>query len=174
MRRSTKSTLFTAAAAGLCGSIVLSTLQTSALAHCEIPCGIYDDHARVRLMLEDATTIGKAVDQIVALAGQHDAQAANQAARWTMNKEEHATRIQHTIAQYFMTQRIKPVAEGADGWDEYATRLAQHHRIMVAAMKCKQTVDPAEVERLQRAIVAIADQYPEPRRDGPATQPRGR
>ncbi|MHC4428461.1 MAG: superoxide dismutase, Ni [Planctomycetota bacterium] len=166
-----KSTLLTALIAGVCGSIVLSTIQARALAHCEIPCGIYDDHARVRLMLEDTMTIGKAVDQINQLAGGHDALSVNQAARWTMNKEEHATRIQHTIAQYFMTQRIKPVAEGADGWDEYVTRLAQHHRIMVAAMKCKQTVDPANVERLQRAIAAIADQYPEHRHDRSATQP---
>lgn len=28
-----------------------------ALAQCQIPCGIYDDHARMEAMLEDAATV---------------------------------------------------------------------------------------------------------------------
>ena len=77
------------------------------LAHCEIPCGIYGDEARFVAIAEDLTTIEKAMKQIAALAGQSDAQSANQLARWVANKEEHANRIQHVVAQYFMTQRLK-------------------------------------------------------------------
>ena len=113
-----RSTLLTAVLAGSV-TAVLVTLVPRALAHCEIPCGIYDDHMRIDQMLEDTTTIAKAMAQINQLAGRHDPQAAQQAIRWTMNKEEHATRIQHTIAQYFMSQRIKPVPSDDAGHADY-------------------------------------------------------
>ena len=38
-------------------------------AHCQIPCGIYDDHARVQSMLEDAATIEKSAKLIAELSG---------------------------------------------------------------------------------------------------------
>lgn len=37
---------------------VLAVPQFS-FAHCQVPCGIYDDHARVAAMLEDAATVEK-------------------------------------------------------------------------------------------------------------------
>ncbi len=111
-------------------------------------------------MLEDTKTIGKAVTQINALAGQHDPNALNQAARWIAIKEEHATKIQHTVAQYFLTQRVKPVPAGGQDYDTYVTKLVRHHQVMVAAMKTKQTVDPRRVEQLRAAIEAIAGYYP--------------
>ena len=40
-----------------------------------------------------------------------------------------------------MTQRIKP------GDKQYPEKLAALHQLMVAAMKCKQTADPANVEK---------------------------
>ena len=39
---------------------ILGSPQASR-AHCQIPCGIYDDHARVHAMLEDVTTIEKSL-----------------------------------------------------------------------------------------------------------------
>lgn len=168
-----RSTLLTAVIAGVGASVFLSAIRPLALAHCEIPCGIYDDHARVEGLLEDATTIGKAVEQIMDLSGRSDALSMNQVTRWTMNKEEHATRIQHTVAQYFMTQRIKPLAKGDRGWEEYATRLAEHHQVIVSAMKCKQTVDPDAVARLRSAILTMARYYPHEHEE-PATAPRRR
>jgi nickel superoxide dismutase len=155
-----RSTFLTAVIAGVAASIFFVGIQTRAWAHCEVPCGIYDDHARVLQMLEDTKTIGKAVTQINTLAGQHDPQALNQAARWIATKEEHATRIQHTIAQYFLTQRVKPAPAGGQAYDTYVTSLVQHHQVMVAAMKTKQTVDPQQVEQLRAAIEAIAGYYP--------------
>jgi nickel superoxide dismutase len=155
-----RSTFLTAVIAGVTASIFFAGIQTRAWAHCEVPCGVYDDHARIRQMLEDTKTIGKAVTQINALAGQHDPHALNQAARWIATKETHATRIQHTIAQYFLTQRVKPSPPGGQAYDTYVTSLVQHHQVMVAAMKTKQTVDPQRVEQLRAAIEAIAGYYP--------------
>ncbi len=36
-------------------------MPSMALSHCQIPCGIYDDYARVESMLEDAATMEKSV-----------------------------------------------------------------------------------------------------------------
>ncbi len=154
-----RSTLLTAIATGLATSILLTIGQPGASAHCEVPCGIYDDHARIDQMLQDTTTIGKAVAQILELTGKTDAQSLNQLTRWINTKESHATRIQNTIAQYFLTQRIKPVRQGTQAFNDYIMRLVQHHAVMVAAMKTKQTVDPERVAGLREAIEAIAVYY---------------
>ena len=154
-----RSTLLTAIATGLATSILLTIGQPGAFAHCEVPCGIYDDHARIDQMLEDGTTIGKAVAQILELTGKTDAQSLNQLTRWINTKESHATRIQNTIAQYFLTQRVKPARQATQAFNDYIMRLVQHHAVMVAAMKTKQTVDPQRVAGLREAIEAIAVYY---------------
>ena len=154
-----RSTLLTAIATGLATSILLTIGQPGASAHCEVPCGIYDDHARIDQMLEDTTTIGKAVAQILELTGKTDAQSLNQLTRWINTKENHATRIQNTIAQYFLTQRVKPARQATQAFNDYIMRLVQHHAVMVAAMKTKQTVDPQRVAGLREAIEAIAVYY---------------
>ena len=115
-------------------------------AHCEVPCGIYDDGARFKRIMEDQSTITKAIAGITDLAGTNGATGHNQLARWVATKESHATNIQHVIAQYFMTQRIK--ADDA----KYVEKLTAAHAVMVAAMKCKQAADPATAEALDKAI----------------------
>lgn len=135
---------------------------TQAFAHCQVPCGIYDDHARVHAMEEDARTIAKAIDQIRELAGKTDAQSQNQLVRWTTTKEAHATNIQRTIADYFLTQRVKAPKEGDKAAnDDYMKKLAAHHAVLVAAMKCKQKADPAVAKALMAAIEGIEAWYPE-------------
>jgi len=122
-------------------------------AHCEVPCGIYDDGARFIEMKEDQATIAKAIAQIKELAGTHDATGHNQLARWVATKESHATKTQHVIAQYFMTQKIKPDAE------HYVEKLTAAHSVLVAAMKCKQSADPAMAEALKVAITKFEVAY---------------
>lgn len=126
-------------------------------AHCEVPCGIYGDQRRFEDMLEDFETIHKAMVQINDLQGHEDALSHNQLTRWVNTKEDHATKTQQTIAQYFMTQRIKPTDEG--GPDAYVKKLTAAHAVMLAAMKCKQTVEPAGAEALQAAILDFYRAY---------------
>jgi len=128
-------------------------LQGPTLAHCEVPCGIYGDQQRFQAMLEDHKTVLKAMNQVQALAGKEDAQSHNQLARWVANKESHATKIQHTIAQYFMAQRIK----ASD--PKYVDKLTKAHAIIVAAMKCKQNVDTAHADALHAGILAFYEAY---------------
>jgi nickel superoxide dismutase len=130
-------------------------LVQPASAHCQIPCGIYDDHARVQAMLEDAATVAKAVTLINELAGKTDPQSQNQAVRWVVNKEKHAQSVISTISDYFLTQRVKPDQE------DYADRLVKHHAVIVAAMKAKQNADATHADALKASIEVLAPYYPE-------------
>lgn len=136
-------------------AISAMAFSQSGYAHCQIPCGIYDDHARVQSMLEDAATIEKSMRSITELAGKPDAQSQNQVVRWVMNKEKHAQNVISTISDYFLTQRVKPEQE------DYAERLAKHHAVMIAAMKAKQNADVGFAGELKEKIEALQPYYPE-------------
>jgi nickel superoxide dismutase len=126
-------------------TLFLSFLNIS-FGHCQVPCGVYGDSARFTQMLEDQSTIAKAIGQITELAGKEDAQSANQLSRWVATKEDHASKIQKIIAEYFLTQRIKASS------DKYDALLKGAHTVMVAAMKCKQGVDAKSADFLLAAI----------------------
>jgi nickel superoxide dismutase len=120
----------------------LSFSISTVSAHCEIPCGIYDDQLRVQLIAEHATTIEKSMKQIMTLSKANPTNT-NQLVRWVTNKEKHATEIQQIVSQYFMTQRIKPDQE------KYSEKLILLHKMLIAAMKCKQTTDLSHVNALR-------------------------
>ena len=111
-------------------------------AHCEIPCGIYDDQLRADLIAEHSNTIEKSMKKIVELSKQNPVNY-NQLVRWISNKEKHADEIQHLVTQYFMTQRIKPDAK------KYSEKLAVLHKMLIYAMKCKQSTEVAHVSTLR-------------------------
>ncbi len=126
-------------------------------AHCEIPCGIYGDKTRIDLLYEDVATIEKSMAQINELAGKTDAQSVNQVVRWIANKDLHADKIQETVTQYFMTQRVKPqTGEEESGYFDQITSL---HAMLIAAMKCKQTVDAKHGKELRGLIDRFAASY---------------
>lgn len=126
-----------------------------AYSHCQIPCGIYDDHARVKSMLEDAATTRKSVKLISELSGKSDAQSNNQIVRWVMNKEKHAQNVISTISDYFLTQRVKSTQK------DYVERLKKHHTVIVVAMKVKQNADMKYVDALEASIKELLTYYPE-------------
>ena len=132
-----------------------------AFAHCQVPCGIYGDQLRFEQMLEDEQTISKSQLQIHELtAGEIDAQAVNQIGRWVATKEEHATKIQQTIAAYFMAQRIKlPAAGDAKAKAEYVKNLSLLHELLVYSMKAKQTTDAQYVEKLRTTLNTFHNAY---------------
>lgn len=126
--------------------------------HCEVPCGIYGDQMRFEQMLEDTKTIAKAIDSINEFVeGLGDApptaKSINQVNRWVTTKEIHATNTQHIVSQYFLTQRIK------SDHKDYTGQLATAHRVLVAAMKCKQDADPATSDELKKAILDLYRAY---------------
>lgn len=134
-------------------SLQLFVLLTSLLifsnilyAHCEIPCGIYDDEMRVKMISEHIQTIEKSMNQINELEKVGLAHHSNQLVRWIMNKEDHADKLQEIVTQYFMTQRIKFDSK------DYDRKLNILHHMLVYAMKCKQTTDLENVEALKKLV----------------------
>lgn len=127
----------------------------TANAHCQIPCGIYDDHARVKSMLEDAKTLEKSIVVLKELDSKTDLQSLNQKVRWINNKEIHSEKIITTISNYFLTQRVKASQK------DYKERLVNHHSVIVNAMKVKQNSNQEAVSNLIKSIQVLANYYPE-------------
>lgn len=125
----------------------------SASAHCQIPCGIYDDERAFAEMKQDAVTIERSMRGLAESKTMHDA------ARWTMNKERHAQNIQDTAQAYFLAQRVKVAAKKSKGYKNYVTSTTALHQIIVAAMKTKQSDDQAQVEALDAAIETYEAHY---------------
>ena len=135
----------------LAGIGILFTLSKAG-AHCEIPCGIYDDEMRITLIAEHITTIEKAMKFITDLESQKQINH-NQLTRWIVNKEHHAEKLQHIVTQYFMTQRIKPEDK------KYAEKLTLLHRMLIYAMKCKQSTDLSHTSSLKSLLKKFHNLY---------------
>jgi metal-dependent amidase/aminoacylase/carboxypeptidase family protein len=133
--------------------------NTSADAHCQVPCGIYDDDARISAMRENATSIRKAMTEISSTMGAGTVVAFNQATRWVIEKDRSATAIQEIAADYFLTQRVKAVEAGSETYGPYIEQLQGFHAVMVAAMKCKQQADTKTADALDAAINTVAKWY---------------
>ena len=136
-------------------SVLFLGYSTKVDAHCQIPCGIYADHAQVQAMLVDVATIEKAAKMIAELAGKSDAQSKQQLVRWVTNKEQHAQKIIASISDYFLTQRVKASQK------DYSVRLIKHHTVIVNAMKAKQNAD-GNAAALMASVKALLAYYPAP------------
>ena len=122
------------------------------MAHCEIPCGIYDDPMRIAMLNEHIDTIEKSMKSIIELE-RADHPHYNQLVRWINNKEDHANKFQEIVSQYFMTQRIKLDASN------YDKKVAALHHMLVYAMKCKQTTDLQNVVALRDLVKSFEKMY---------------
>lgn len=121
-------------------------------AHCQIPCGIYDDEAQFKLLDQDVATIRKSMTSIVDLS-KAEKPDYNQIVRWVNNKDEHADKLSTIIAAYFMAQRVKPVDEDkGEEFKAYQAKITLLHRILVTSMKCKQSLDLEQVDKLEKLV----------------------
>ncbi|MBS3780002.1 MAG: superoxide dismutase [Desulfovermiculus sp.] len=127
-------------------------IGSQAGAHCEIPCGIYDDTMRVSMLKEHLVTIEKSMETIKALEKEKNTDM-NQLVRWIMNKEDHANQFQEIVSQYFMTQRVTPDSK------HYTQKVAVLHQMLVLAMRCKQSTDTGHVQDLRELIKKFETLY---------------
>jgi nickel superoxide dismutase len=136
----------------LASLVVLALVSTTAplSAHCQVPCGIFEDELRIQLIEEHIGTIEKSMKQIVALSNEDD-EDYNQIVRWVVNKDEHADKIQDIATYYFMAQRIKPPTDlgDEDAVKQYMHKLALLHAIQIHAMKTKHGTDLEHIETLR-------------------------
>mmetsp|Transcript_18201 Transcript_18201/g.42354 ORF Transcript_18201/g.42354 Transcript_18201/m.42354 type:complete len:181 (+) Transcript_18201:68-610(+) len=124
--------------------------------HCQVPCGIFNDDGRIAAILEDAVTIRKAVSEMQSLHKAGTLQDMHQIIRWVNTKEEHASKIMTTVADYFLAQKVKPALLQHD---EYADVLERHHKVILAAMKTKQSSEMDAVDALDKAIQELRIVY---------------
>ena len=134
-----------------------SRQQRYAFAHCQVPCGIYDDSGRIKAMKENVATITKAMASIQKPAD--TPQALNQHVRWINTKEDHATKIITTVSEYFLTQKLKDVPSDSSDYQKYLEALALHHKVMRLAMKTKQSTDDKTAKDLAHAVDHLAVYY---------------
>mmetsp|Transcript_78106 Transcript_78106/g.137621 ORF Transcript_78106/g.137621 Transcript_78106/m.137621 type:complete len:149 (+) Transcript_78106:65-511(+) len=136
---------------------VQATVRPAAVRfHCQVPCGIFTDDLRVKGMMEDASTIRKAVVQAAELHKAGSLQDVHQMVRWIHTKEEHAAKIMTTTSEYFLAQKVKK-ADLSEA--DYLKYLALHHDVMVAAMKSKQSSELGPVDTLDKALEALEPIY---------------
>jgi len=136
--------------------------------HCQVPCGIFDDPKLVADVLETVATIKKAMNEMTRLSGEGlSALNINQITRWVNTKEEHCGKIISLMSGYCMCQRIKPPSDpktpfkgtDAEKAEAYTNALMAHHQVMLCAVKCKQTVDPANAEAMETAVATMSKMY---------------
>ena len=138
----------------LLGFIFLATpMLNEAKAHCEIPCGVYGDDTRFKLLEEHLTTIEKSMKKIIEL--QKTEGNANQLVRWVHNKEVHAEEFGHIVTQYFLRQRIK--TSKTPGKPDltnkkYLKQLILLHELYVYSMKTKQTTNIKHVATMRSIL----------------------
>jgi nickel superoxide dismutase len=140
---------------------VAFTQAPALMAHCEIPCGIYDDPARFTELREHITTIEKSIKKIVEIS-QSEHPDHNQLHRWVMNKEDHAEKFGNIVTAYFMRQRIKPSkTPGKIGNfnTEYVQKLVLLHELYVYSMKVKQSTDLNHIATLRRVLKRFETLY---------------
>ena len=129
----------------------------TASAHCQIPCGIYNDDNVIEGMHTDFVTIEKASKTIIELS-KDPAKNAHQLTRWIVNKEAHAQSIQDKVLNYFLAQRLKLPKTEAET-ETYLKKLGLCHKIIVTAMKCKQGTDAENVAALHNQLHLFEDHF---------------
>lgn len=126
-----------------------------AAAHCQVPCGIFDDELKFGELEQHVETITKAARLINEISAKEEPTAHDNQTlvRWTITKEEHAQKIIDEAANYFLAQRIKV------GAGHYSEKVELLHHIMVKAMKTKQSTDAEATEKLLEKIAAFKELY---------------
>jgi nickel superoxide dismutase len=126
-----------------------SIYSLNTYSHCQIPCGIFGDDLRFSLLSEHLMTIEKSMNMINELSSTAPDENTNQIVRWVNNKENHADEFTEIVTAYFLAQRVKPTDENDAA---YTKKLVLLHKMIVGAMKCKQTTDVANVESVEKLV----------------------
>ena len=127
--------------------LMLIVISNYSYGHCQIPCGIYDDEARFKMIYEHISTLEKSIQEI------NKNPNPNQQVRWVLNKEHHADEISDIVTYYFMAQRIKIDSI------EYDQKIQLLHNILITSMKIKQSTDIKLIEDLRKNINSFGELY---------------
>ena len=122
------------------------TPATTARAHCDIPCGIYDPHEAAIA----AETVAKMVSLINGIEG-NDTEARNKFNRCVRVKDEHAEKVKREV-QVIWSDYFKP---------EHLTAYPDLHdkvwNVLRLASKNKQSVSAENAAQLEPAVKEFGD-----------------
>lgn len=138
-------------------AMIMGPSANIALAHCQVPCGIYGDDTRFATLAEHIVTIEKAMNQINELSKDPGANM-NQLVRWVNTKEDHADQFSGIITAYFLQQRIKTTEAESDE-KAYLNKITLCHKLLVSAMKAKQTTDVANAQSMSTLLTEFEEAY---------------
>ena len=131
-------------------SLLLISVLISSLtwAHCQVPCGIFNDDARLDSINEHIRTIEKSMNKIEELGSSN----LNQTIRWVETKEQHAQELHTILHDYFLAQRLKPLKPKASKKERaaYQEKLTVIHELTIAAMKSKQSTDQKWIQEMKK------------------------
>ena len=120
--------------------------STTAHAHCDIPCGIYDPHeAEIA-----ARTVARMVELIGGIEGD-DTEARNKFSRCVRVKDDHAEKVKHEV-QVIWSDYFKP--EHLEKYPDLHTKV---WNVLKLASKNKQSVDAAAAAQLEAAVKEFSD-----------------
>ncbi|MEM9882253.1 MAG: superoxide dismutase [Ni] [Planctomycetota bacterium] len=139
-------------------ALVVWLTPQPAAAHCQVPCGIFGDEMKFQKFAEHIETIEKAMREVRGLEGESGVEAQQEMVRWIINKEEHAELIMDDVQAYFLAQRIK-LPEDESQHEAYHAKLAALHAVTIHAMKCKQTLEQANVDALRASLAEFRGLY---------------
>jgi len=142
-------------------SVLISVVVSGGFvySHCQVPCGIYGDKARFEMIGEHIGTIEKSMKMITELSEKEKVNY-NQLVRWIENKDKHADDTSDIITYYFMAQRVKPVEQSDGGaYQKYIKKLSLLHKMLFYTMKCKQTTEVGNVEKLRGFVSEFRGVY---------------
>jgi nickel superoxide dismutase len=143
----------------LASLLIVAAASSSALAHCQIPCGIYNDPLRFTMLEEHVTTIEKSMTEIERLS-KEEKPNWNQIVRWVNNKETHADELSEIVTYYFLAQRVKPAdPQDKAAYAKYVKQLTLLHQIVLVSMKAKQTTDVENCAKLRELIAKFKASY---------------
>lgn len=130
-----------------------SFMPNASQAHCQIPCGIFDDARIFDEIEEHIVTIEKSANEIKRLQSETPLDI-HTITRWTINKENHAQKIQDIASEFFLAQRIKaPTADASEAnKNRYEASLFYLHSIITLAMRSKQNLDQKFYDDLRNAV----------------------
>ncbi len=77
-------------------------------------------------------------------------------------KEEHCSKIITLVGEYCLCQRVKPIGDPKcpfASMEDYIGALQAHHAVMLAATKCKQTVDVGNAASLDDVVNHMGKMY---------------
>lgn len=114
--------------------LLFFTLFLSGLsAHCQMPCGIYNDQMVYDQINQFYLTVFKAVKNMEALKAD-SLEDRNKFVRWVITKDRLCDETAELITKFFLQQKIQPIDDNVD-------LLKSLHKLLFLLVAIKQNVD---------------------------------